>query len=525
MKKDKGKTTVMIGEETRYSFETPPAPIPDSEIIETIETEAVVIGAGTAGLVCANSAVENGAKVILISASSYPISRGGSNHAINTKLTRKLGINYDVGKNFKQEMDRAGGRIDQGKWYLFARKSGEAMDWLIDKMIAAGYTPVLEMEEVDPDGLISSFPGSHCFIGANVGKNLNKIAQGQPYVVKTLAKLAQAAGVKIYYNTIAKQLIRENNNTGRVTAVIAKNSDGKYIKYVGSKAIVLATGDFTRDREMVSKYCPEVLPLVNTAPVNYNTQYPHSSGGVYAGDGHKMGLWVGAAWQQTVPNAPMISSRSFKGLVVNKNGVRYCNEDVTRAQAGLIQMRQPDWKIFEIWSSDYADRMAALHPMGSYYSGPEQSVEDIVARWEAGNSGQPGWTLVKADTIEELAERLGLNATTLKATVDRYNGFCETGVDEEFFKRAGYLIPVKVCPFYGLSSSSPRLLIVCGGLRTNLKMQVLDTKGEVIPGLYTVGTIVGDMFANYYSFMPAGINYGATCVTFGYLTGKEIASS
>lgn len=277
MKKSKEKTTITIGGKTKYSFEIPPDPIPDSEITDTIETEVVVIGAGTAGLVCANSAVENGAKVILIAASSYPVSRGGSNHAINTKLTRKIGISYDVGKNFKQEMNRAGGRIDQDKWSLFARKSGEAMDWLIDKMEAAGYTALLETGGVDPDGLISTFPGSHCFID----ENKRKLGMGQPLVVKTLARLAQTAGVQIHYRMIAKQLVREDNNTGRVTAVIAKNSDSKYIKYVGSKAIVLATGDFTRDKEMASKYCPEVLPLVNPAPVNYNTQ--HGRGEVFTG--------------------------------------------------------------------------------------------------------------------------------------------------------------------------------------------------------------------------------------------------
>ena len=198
-------------EQSKYSFEIPPAPIPDDEISETVKTGVVVIGAGTAGLVCANSAVESGAKLILISASDRPVSRGGSNHAINTKLTRQLGIKYDIGKNFKQEMDRAGGRIDQTKWSLFANRSGEAMDWLIDKMVAAGYTPVLEKTETDPDGLISAFPGSHGFIG----KNIKRAGMGQPFVVKTLAKLAQAAGVQLHFNTIAKQLTREKNNTVR----------------------------------------------------------------------------------------------------------------------------------------------------------------------------------------------------------------------------------------------------------------------------------------------------------------------
>ena len=55
-------------------------------------------------------------------------------------------------------------------------------------------------------------------------------------------------------------------------------------------------------------------------------------------------------------------------------------------------------------------------------------------------------------------------------------------------------------------------------------MQVLDTQDRVIPGLYVIGTIVGDMFANYYSFQPSGIHYGALCITFGYLVGKDVAT-
>ncbi len=99
------------------------------------------------------------------------------------------------------------------------------------------------------------------------------------------------------------------------------------------------------------------------------------------------------------------------------------------------------------------------------------------------------------------------------------------GIDEDYFKRSELLIPIRRAPFYAESSTKPSLLIVCGGLRTNIKMQVIDTDGEIIPGLYAVGTIVGDMFANYYSFMPTGINLGSTCVTFAYLAGKEIAQS
>lgn len=515
-----------MGNSTKYSFETPPAPIPENQIVDTIKAEVIVVGAGTAGLVCANSAVENGLSVVLISASSRPISRGGSNHAINSKLQREHGIHYDIGKNFKREIDRAAGRIDQEKWFLFANRSGEAMDWLTEKMVAAGYIPTLEMAGYDPDDIQSTFPGAHGFV---ISKRRN-VSLGQPLVVNTLARLLKEAGGRIYYNMIAEQLVREGNNTGRVTAVIAVNPEGKYVKYTGSKAIVLATGDFTRDREMVAKYCPEALPLVNPAPVDYDAQFV-KSGGLFGGDGHKMGLWIGAAWQKTVPNAPAIIGGAgphgipyagYKGLAVNKHGVRYYNEDANGPHAGFAQLRQPDMKVFAIWDSDYVDRMAPWYPQGYYHGGPPLKVKEVLMNWETlVKTGK----MVKANTIQELAGKLGLNADTLTATVDRYNHFCEKGVDEDFHKRAGLLIPVKKEPFYGQSRNAPDLLLVTGGLRTNVKMQVLDTKDEVIPGLYAAGTIIGDMFANYYTFAPSGINLGATCVTFPYLIGKEIARS
>jgi fumarate reductase flavoprotein subunit len=219
----------------------------------------------------------------------------------------------------------------------------------------------------------------------------------------------------------------------------------------------------------------------------------------------------------------------FNGLAVNKMAVRYCNEDTSDVHAAFIQMRQPDWKVFSIWDSKYAERVTHWDPFGSYYGGPTQTIEDVVKGWEASLKTYKETFLtvkiVKANTIKALAEMLELDANILNNTVDRYNRFCKTRIDEDYFKRPGLLIPVDTKPFYAHTSTAPDLYILTGGLRTNTKMQVLDKEGQVIPGLYAVGTIVGDMFANYYSFMPSGINLGATCITFGYLTGKEIAKS
>jgi succinate dehydrogenase/fumarate reductase flavoprotein subunit len=508
-----GQNAAQAAQSKTYSFEIPPPPISAGQIKETITTEVVIIGAGTSGLICANAAVENGAKIVVIASSPIPISRGGSNHAFNSKLMRKLGLKSDVAKEFKDEMKCHSFRIDQDKWWLWAHKSGEAMDWLIDKMEAAGYQSVIEMGNTDPDGIMTMYPGSHSWLG----ENTKAAGRGQQLVVNTLTKTAKARGVQIYFNTTAVQLVREDNNAGRVSAVIAKTPEGTYTRYVGTKAIVLATGDF-KDEEMVEKYCPWVLPLVK------------AGGGIYSGNGHKMALWAGAAWQKTVPNAPMIVGRvgpetqpyrAFTGLLVNKNAVRYGNEDRLGSFAGIAQMQQPDTTIFPIWDSKYAERAAPWTPAGSYYGGSSQiPVQTVVDEWEA---NVKAGAMVKADTIEGLAQRLGLPVAPLKATIERYNGFCKTGIDAEYHKRTALLLPVETAPFYGATSKSPQLLCILGGLRTNIKMQVLDKNEKVIPGLYAVGTIVGDMYANIYTFLAPGHNLGANCVTFGYLVGKDIA--
>ncbi|NLT66820.1 MAG: FAD-dependent oxidoreductase [Acidobacteria bacterium] len=494
------------------SFETPPPTIPADKIKRRVSAEIVVIGAGTSGLVCANAAAENGAKVVVIASSSGPVGRGGSNHAFDSKLMRKLGLTSNPSREFKAEMKCHSFMIDQDKWWLWARRSGEAMDWLIDKMEAAGYRTVIELGNTDPEGVMTMHPGSHSWLGDNV----TKAGSSQQLVVNVLARSAQLRGVQIFYSTTAVLLIRRQN-TGRVTAVIAKTPDDDYCVYEGTKAVVLATGDF-KDEEMVEKYCPDMLTLVK------------QGAGIYPGDGHKMALWVGAAWQKTFPNAPVLMGgagpgtqpyRAFTGLLVNKHALRYGNEDSIVSFAGAAQLRQPDSTVFAIWDSEYAAQAAPWTPIGSYYGGPtEVAVQSIVEEWE--ENARLG-IMIKAETIDELALKLGLPASTLKATIEKYNRFCRSKLDEDFGKRPELLIPVERPPFFGQVSRSPWLLCISGGLRTNIRMQVLDRNEQVIPGLYAVGTIVGDMYSGIYTFMEPGHNLGANCLTFGYLAGRDIA--
>ncbi len=514
----------------KWSFEIPPDPIPDSQIANTVTADIIVVGAGTSGLVCANSAAENGAKVVLISGSKGNIARGGSNHAMNSKTMQAANFPIpDTNEFFRRELAAVSYDVDQDKWWKFANNSEEAMNWLIDKMEAAGYQTVLEIGYTDPNNGPMDMPvGSHSWIS----KDMTMAGSGQQFVVDTLAKTAQAAGVQVIYQTVAEQLVRENNNTGRVTAVIAKGTDGTYTKYVGTKGIVLATGDFSADKDMMTKYCPMALPLLNnTGDQGYDTGL--KVGGLYKGDGQKMGLWVGAAWQKTFPNPPMIlvgpggsglpapqPYGGHSGLLINKNGYRYGNEDNTCAYAALTQMHQPDLQAYAIWGTNYAEGAAPWYSFGMIRGADPVAPADMLKSWDAAVNAK---TMVKGNTVEEVIAALGLPADATKATVDRYNGFCKSGVDADYHKRKELLVPIDTAPFYGAAGGAPTFLTVMGGLRTNLNMQVCDENDQPIPGLFNVGTMVGDYFANAYNFIIQGNNLGTNCVTYGYLTGRAIA--
>jgi len=509
----------------KWSFEIPPDPIPDSDIAETVETEIVIVGAGVSGLVAANAAAENGAKVVLIAASSAPVFRGGSFHAPHSRYMEENGVEpYDVTTFFRRELASASFNVDQDKWYKFYNHSEEAINWLIDKMEAAGYQTVLEHGNADPNfGPMHTPTGSHSWIS----EAMQMAGLSAEFVVTTLAENAQAAGVEIRYKTIAKQLVREDNNTGRVTAVIAQGEDGAYTKYVGSKGIILATGDFSTNKEMMTKFCPWAMPLLTDAgDRGYDNTFKF--GGLFNGDGHRMGLWVGAAWQRTFPNAPMIQGKwlcsnqpygSHRGLTVNKDGYRYGNEDVNGPFGGVIQLRQPDMRSFSIWGTNYAEGGAPWYGFGMVEGADPIPPASILAQWEA---AVEAGTMVKGDTVEEVIEKLGLPAET-KATVDRYNELCEAGVDADYHKRAELLVPIAEAPFYGGEAGLPDFLTVTGGLRTDLNMRVCDADNKPIPGLYNIGIMVGDYYANIYNFLIAGNNLGACCLTFGYMTGRGIA--
>ena len=138
---------------TKWSFEIPPAPIPEDQIAETIEDDIIVIGSGMSGLTTAFSAAQNGASVTLFSGSKGPISRGGSNFAKYSKTIAERGIEpFDVTKYFYNEMRAASFQVDQKKWNRGYNYSEEAMNWLIDLVAEDGLKVILERDNTFDGG-------------------------------------------------------------------------------------------------------------------------------------------------------------------------------------------------------------------------------------------------------------------------------------------------------------------------------------------------------------------------------------
>jgi fumarate reductase flavoprotein subunit len=215
------------------------------------------------------------------------------------------------------------------------------------------------------------------------------------------------------------------------------------------------------------------------------------------------------------PHAPMAHATAgplgnAPFLRVNIDGERYENEDVT-AQAIANQLNKQAfkkaWQIFDgKWENEVTHMGIGL---GRLYEVNEKMMTDFKT------------LSIKADSIEELAEKINVPVKTFTATVARYNRMVENGRDTDYGKNPARLTTISKPPYYA-GATKQEFLVVLGGLNTNLQMQPLDADRKPIPGLYLAGNMVGNRFAIDYPVMCAGLSHGLAYVT-GRLAGKYAA--
>ena len=506
------------------SFMTPPDPVADADITETIECDVLVIGAGLAGTSAARSAAEAGAKVVCVEKMPQASCRGAGAGTINSKLSCSFedGTVEDIPAAEFRWMQTCGNRLDESMVAKYMYRSGEAADWLCE----AGekhncYMGIWDGYSRNP--LLPDEPGYVCMSATDKSDidqpNASFVAADVQHIE------AKAAGAQFLFDTKAEYLTQADDGT--VTGAIVSDEAG-YKKIAAAKTIV-ATGDIGGDEELMRYYCPEglTIPSVYT-PVGANT-----------GDGHKMILWAGG----TMGRAPFAtalhpqrwadaSSNQLEGpfLYVNEKGERFFNEG-TWVQARSLQIMQNTaddcaWSIFD---SSWPEDLMASFPYGGgmfwdmfRYKG-ESDYQTTIDYYKQSLVDAEGMTYEKADTLEELAEKIGVPADKLTETVKHYNEVCASGVDTDFCKRPELLFPIDEPPFYA-SKVGAVLLVVCGGAKTNADFQCLDASGEPIPGLYAVGNASGGTAEIDYPINVPGNSHGQA-LTQGYLAGRICAGA
>ncbi|SDF18406.1 FAD-dependent oxidoreductase [Sporomusa acidovorans] len=506
------------------SFLKAPAPIKDSDIKETVEADVVVVGAGMAGLCAAISAAQEGAKVVVIEKTQSVNFRSYDYGAINAKVQKEVDIEINPLDVTREIMKFASYKADQKVVQQFVDNSGKVNDWLLDLALQVGckIKHIHKKEElVAPVSTLPTFP-TLTFVLEPPEEAISKIQQGiyggraTIAVAYTLLTNAEKAGVTIRYKTPAEQLVRQDNK-GRVTGVIGKAEDGKYIKFNAKKGVILCAGDYGHDEEMLKYYVPTSDSITKISyPGKYNT-----------GDGQKMGMWIGAAIDEG-PHCAMYFDKAFVAdpkvnpdslvrqpwLGVNMKGERYGNEDLPFSYLSNQVRQQPGKSKWNIWDSKWPEegpkfRQTACKEMLTIEHHNPKVIEEYIAKG----------LVKKADTIEQLAELTNLPAEPLKKTIARYNELAKKGVDEDFGKPSLFMTTIEKPPFYAANIGTS-MLVTLGGLQINDNMQVLDTEKNVIPGLYAAGNNSGCFYgADYPNFIPG--NSHGRAYTFGYLSGKN----
>lgn len=507
--------------------------IADSDITATYDTEILVIGCGTGGMFAVCAAAEEGAKVIGIDRFPTGVGIRDDLGAINSRYQQEWGTKINKFDYVTMATQYAAGHINQDLVKLFCDESGAVIDWYGDRLAERGVELWHESGDSVDEARYHHFPTGHSprWTGSDDG-NGNPLDGN-----KVLYDYAVGLGAQFDYNTTMVKLVKEGD---RVTGCIATNGDGNYVKYTASKGVVVCTGGYSLNYQMM-----EALQPWNLRIIGRNGSEPGAFG-----DGIKACLWAGAKMdethsmmmfdrcalrpdQETGPETAQSGDNGFfwmgsqPWLKVNADGKRFFNESGTYEgilHADEYQKGHCHYTLFDSNWTKYATqfKMHGCSRLYPFENGADPNMDYTVIA----NGMLPGLIadgfVIQADTIEELAEGLGLPADTLKETVSHYNELAYAGEDTDYGKEAFRLTPVDTAPFYGAKNTG-YVLCTMDGIQIDTNMNAIDTEGNPIPGLYVVGNDSGCYFANTYPNLSTGMACGRT-VTFGRLVGKYLAS-
>ena len=486
----------------------------------TVDADVVIVGAGGAGMTAAITAAAEGKSVVIVE--SQPMVGGNSVRAtggMNAGKTvyqdeNEFGESAGVEKTLKTAAEKY---ADNETITALAKTVSE--QWAAYQANPTGYFDSVELMELDTmiggkgindpelvetlcansadaiDWLdehgitlhnVSSFGGASVKrIHRPVNAEGKTVSVGS-YMIPLLQENCEKAGVKMMLDTTATEILTDAN--GAAVGVKATGASGETVT-VNAKAVVLATGGFGANLDMVVKYKPELKGFMTT-----------NAPGIQ-GQGIEMAQAIGAATvdmdqiqiHPTVEaNTAALITEGLRGdgaILINEEGQRFIDEVGTRDVVSAAEIAQTGSYSWLVVDQAMADASSVIQ---GYI--------------------KKGYTVTGA-TYEELGKAMGVDAAAFAETMDKWNGYVEAKNDPDF-GRTSFANPLNTAPYYAVKVTAG-VHHTMGGLKINANTEVLNEKGEVIPGLFAAGEVTGGV----HGANRLGGNAVADFTVFGRIAG------
>jgi len=464
---------------------------------QDFKADVVIIGAGGSGLAAAVAAAGRGVKVRVIDKRH---TAGGTMNmlaglvAADSPTQKRAGINITPDDLFLKHMQYSHWTLNPRLVRAWLSRTGETIRWLEEKGV-----------KFQMFSMFIGEPPTSWHYGLRVGAD----------IVKVLLQECRNLDVQFSYETCAKRILTDKS--GKVTGLLAQTSD-KDVE-LKAKAVIIATGGYGGNRDMMAKYCP-----------NYSNPLPTSGIEIsHTGDGIRMAFEIGAD-NEGLGNLLMCGPCFTGGfgafhlaiepttLWVNKDGRRFIEEglDGSPFEAPNAMIRQPGQVCYNLFDEAIKQQVLKhgyIRPDAATVSPVNKIESALEANFKRGN-------LMISSSWDVLAEWIGAEPATLKSTIEQYNQFCDAGHDDEFVKKAEYLKALRNPPFYA-AKCYPWHLGSIGGIKINERMEVLNKNQQPIKGLYAVGSDTGGWSASTYNRYLAGAG-ASFAINSGFIGGENI---
>lgn len=482
----------------------------DYEISEQKDYDVVVVGAGGGGMSAAIRAAELGLKTVLLEQRNVT---GGTTlfteglFAIDSHWQKENGVNppdlgYDL---FTEAMDYHHWYADGALFRKYINESGKDIDWLESVGVKFQGTGTMCANEYNTWHQYEYEKGQ---------------ISGSTYVANLTAAVTNA-GAELVLGSEGVNIVQAEDGT--VTAIIAKEETG-YVQYNAAKGIILATGGYADNPDMIREFGknPDRIDPMGAGGRNgFGINAARQAGGTLAPSPGCL-VFYGGCIPGIMYGTHLYCASAFQPYFwINQDCERFINEYYSERNfsfSGNAQSMQD--RVISIVTQKQMDDMAAnggTFGCGEYI----HAGEPLTELWDQFNEQKDGgnsYVHGPMATIEDMAEELGLDAEKLAASIEKYNGFCEKGVDEEFAKDAQYLFPLEEGPYYAFELHVG-IFATVGGTKINGHAQVLNDNSEPVPHLYAIGCDAGGIYGDAYD---VSICEGS-CQGFAVFTGKMAA--